>query len=61
MLNKEIEDKILKETNLENALKILEPYKNEKWNDKIIKHLQSITPNDEIPIGDFSYIRKDNI
>lgn len=61
MLNKEIEDKILKETNLESALKILEPYKNEKWSNKIIKHLQSITPNDEIPIGDFSYIRKDNI
>lgn len=58
MLSKQIKDKVLKEINIDKALEILKEYKNEQWDNEIIKHLQDITPNDEIPIDDFSYIRK---
>lgn len=58
MLDKEIKEKILKERNLDKALKMLEPYKNLTWGKDIIEHLQEITPRDDIPIDDFSYIRK---
>lgn len=58
MLDKEIKEKILKEKNLNKALKILEPYKNLTWDQDIIEHLQEITPRDDIPIDDFSYMRK---
>ena len=58
MLNKDIKNMVLKEKKLDNALKILEPYKDLIWNQDIIDHLQKITPNDEIPIDDFSYMRK---
>lgn len=57
MLTKEIKEKILKENNLENALEILKEYKDEKWDNDIIQHLQRITPDDDIPIDDFSYVR----
>ena len=61
MLNKDIKSKVLKEKKLDNALKILGPYKNLAWDKEIIEHLQKITPNDEIPIDDFSYMRKKRI
>lgn len=57
MLNKEIKEKILKEDDLDEALKILKPYQNEQIDDEIIKHLQKITPDDEISIDSFSYLR----
>ena len=57
MLNKEIKEKILKEDDLDEALKILKPYQNEQIDNEIIEHLQKITPDDEIPIDSFSYLR----
>lgn len=57
MINKKIKEKVLNETNLDIALEILKPYRGEKWDKEIIKHLQDITPDDEIPIDSFSYIR----
>ena len=32
-------------------------YKDEKWDDEIIKHLQNIVPDDGPQIDEFSYIR----
>lgn len=57
MISKEVKDKVMKEKDLDKALEILKPYKDEKWEEEIIKHLQDITPDDEIPIDSFSYIR----
>ena len=58
MLSKEIKAKILNEKNIDKALNILRENKIEELDEDIIKHLQEITPKDEIPIGEFSYIRK---
>lgn len=58
MLSKEIKTKILSEKNIDKALNILRENKIEELDEEIIKHLQEITPEDEIPIGEFSYIRK---
>lgn len=57
MISKDIKEKVMKETNLDKALEILRPYKDEKWDEEIIKHLQEITPDDEIGIETFSYLR----
>jgi len=57
MISKDIKEKVMKETNLYQALEILRPYKNEEWEEEIVKHLQNITPNDEIGIDTFSYLR----
>ena len=58
MLNEEIKTKILNEINIDKALSILRENKIEELDEDIIKHLQEITPKDEITIGEFSYIRK---
>lgn len=58
MLNKEIKTKILNENDIDRALNILRENKIEELDEDIIKHLQEITPKDEISIGEFSYIRK---
>lgn len=58
MINKDIKELILKETNLNKALHMLEPYKDLTWDEDIIRHLQEITPDDEVPISDFSYTRR---
>lgn len=57
MLSKEIKEKVLKEKNLDKALEILKPYKNEKWDEETIKHLQNIIPDDGPQINDFCYLR----
>lgn len=58
MLSKEIKAKILNENDIDKALSILRENKIEELDKDIIKHLQAITPKDEIAIGEFSYIRK---
>lgn len=58
MLSKEIKAKILNENDIEKALNILRENKIEELDEEIIKHLQAITPKDEISIDEFSYIRK---
>lgn len=58
MLSKEIKTKILNETDIDKALNILRENKIEELDEDIIKHLREITPKDEIPIDEFSYIRK---
>ena len=58
MLSKEIKTKILNENDIDKALNILCENKIEELDEDIIKHLQEITPEDEISIGEFSYIRK---
>lgn len=59
MINKKIKESVLKESDLDIALEILRPYENEKWGNKIISHLQEITPREEeYSISDFSYQRK---
>lgn len=58
MLSEEIKTKILNEINIDKALNILRENKIEELDEDIIKHLQEITPEDEISIGEFSYIRK---
>lgn len=58
MLSKEIKTKILNENDIDKALNILRENKIEELDEDIIKHLQEITPEDEISIGEFSYIRK---
>ena len=60
MVSKEIKDKVLKENDLDKAIEILKPYKDEKWDDEIIKHLQSIIPDTKPGIEEFSYIRPKN-
>lgn len=60
MLDKKIKEKVLQKKNLEKALDILRQFKVEELDDEIIKHLQDITPEDKIPIEDFSYMRKNN-
>lgn len=57
MISKEIKDKIMNETDLDKVLEILKPYKGQDWDDEIMEHIQKITPEDEHPIGEFSYIR----
>lgn len=59
MINKELKEKVLKETELDIALDLLKDFQNEEWDKEIIKHLQNITPKDEDPINNFSYHRKD--
>lgn len=58
MLSEEIKLKILNKTNIDKVLSILRENKIEKLDEDIIKHLQKITPEDDIPISEFSYIRK---
>ena len=58
MLSEEIKAKILNENDIEKALNILRENKIEELDEEIIKHLQAITPKDEISIDEFSYIRK---
>lgn len=58
MLSKEIKAKILNENDIEKSLNILRENKIEELDEEIIKHLQAITPKDEISIDEFSYIRK---
>lgn len=60
MISKELKEKVLNQNNLETALDILKPYKDEKWDDEIIKHLQNIVPEDGPQIDEFSYLRPDN-
>ena len=57
MISKELKEIELKEKNLDKALEILKPYKEEKWDEEIIKHLQNVVPKDEVPIDSFSYLR----
>lgn len=57
MLNKKIKEKVLKEKDLKKVLEILKPYNGEKWDKEIMAHIQNITPEDEIPIDSFSYLR----
>lgn len=59
MISDEIKEKVLKEKNLNIVLKILEPYKGQQWDEEIMKHIQEITPDDEIGIDTFSYLRPD--
>lgn len=57
MLDKDVKRKVLEEKDLNEALEILKPYNGENWDNEIMEHLQRITPDDEIPIDSFSYIR----
>lgn len=57
MLDKDVKRKVLEEKDLNKALEILKPYNGENWDTEIMEHLQKITPDDEIPIDSFSYIR----
>ncbi len=57
MISKDIKEKVMEETNLDRALEILRPHQNEKWDEDIMKHIQEITPDDEIGIDTFSYLR----
>lgn len=58
MISKELKEKVLKEENLDIALELLRDFQNEKWDEDIIKHLQEITQEDDDPIDNFSYHRK---
>lgn len=57
MISKELKEQVLKEKNLDKALEILKPYKDEKWDEEIIKHIQNIIPDDGPQIDEFCYIR----
>lgn len=57
MISKDIKEKVIKETNLDKALEILRPYQEENWDEDIMKHIQEITPNDEVGMDTFSYLR----
>lgn len=58
MITNKLREKILNEQNLDKVLEKLKPYLGEDWDQEIMQHIQEITPNDEIPIDSFSYIRK---